>query len=237
MDVLIPSDDFLTADYGFSVKEWRDVVSMSPKPVKILPGCDVNIAPECSWNHRRFYTLPEQAGWIERHLADGADGLYYFNMEYVSRTLPSAKYFILDSWSRERFAALPRDYPVSICDCTQDPKLKGYLLGSTGERRLDIPVLCGTCPKQGTVAVLLAFSQEPRRTTQESVRLNDVAPTAISAAPVDSFVGTPKGRSGNAVVRFKFPLSALKSGRNVVSVLGDGKPDRWLHACRIEVRP
>lgn len=106
LDVLIPSDDFLTADYGFSVKDWRGIVAASPKPVKILPGCDVNIAPECSWNHRRFYTHPEQAGWIERHLADGADGLYYFNMEYVSRTLPSAKYFILDSWSRERFSTL-----------------------------------------------------------------------------------------------------------------------------------
>lgn len=237
LDVLIPSDDYLTADYGFSVKDWRPLLAGSPKPIRILPGCDVGIAPECSWSHRRFYTFPEQAGWIERHLADGADGLYYFNMEYVPRTHPSAKYFVLDSWSRERFAALPRDYPVSFCDCTQDPELKGIPFGGTGKKCLDIPVLCGTCPEKGTVAVLLAFSRVPRQTTQESVRLNDVSPSAISVAPVDSFIGTPKGRHGNGVVRFEFPLSALKSGPNMVSVLGDGKSDCWLHACRIEVRP
>ena len=237
VDVLVACNDFLTADGGMSAREWKPLLAAANPHVRFVAGMDLGLAPECSWDVRRNLTLAEQTGWIERHLADGADGLYFFNYHYLEPDQPAAVHLLAKDWTPARFASLSRDYVVTMCDAAPVQELKDKQFGPVGAQRRDVKVQCGRRPTSGEVAVTLAFSQLPRPSTTDSLRFNGRTPASVSPGDPNAFTGDAKNRKGKAVVRAVFPREAMRDGENVVSVLGDGRPDGSLHACRIEVRP
>lgn len=233
-DILIAANDIMSTDFELSVPGWREELAKVGCRAKVIVSTDVYCSPECDWWGRRSLKIEEQHGWIERHLADHVDGFYYFNMIYGMPTSPGYPFMLNENWTYEDFAAKKRFYPVGVSDVPAH-ELRGYQFGPVGEKPRELKIRCGLKPTRGKLSALLTFSEEPRQSTLDSIRLNGVAPTTTEKA--DPNEATHKERQGNFAARAHFPLSAMKDRDNVVTILGDGKVNGKVHSCRIEVDP
>ena len=238
VDLVIAGNNYPSSDFGYSSAEWKRILRAANPSVRFLAGRDDGFASECRRETRRALTMAEQAGWIERHLAEGADGLYFFNICYADWNSGDMRYFKEGGWSVRRFATEGRAYPVSYIDYARfvgTPLEAPQLPVEVGGRQVDVRVACGRMPTEGTVAAVLGFSRTPSPKLRATVRLNGQAASGSAEGPSDLFVTRPEKRCGKSVWRFEFPASAMREGFNVITIGGVGQRECVLHACEMQV--
>lgn len=227
VDWLVPCNFWTSVDFDLPIDRWQqDVGSVNPA-VTVIPGLDIGMR---MYRKRRPLTAAECRGWAELQYARGAKGVYLFNFfdPYMYGHVTSG------CFDPSRSAAYPRAYPVSYRDTALDV--------STSDRQ--VPVSCavqpatvcvpiGHPPKQGAASLLLAFNV-PVSNLVDAVRLNGVSPRAVEAFPVERWLVA--GESVGASHACRFPIEALRSGTNEVTVAALGGSASLL-ACELMVDP
>ena len=239
IDVLIMCNFWESIDFGLPMADWRKIMAAANPRVKVIAGCDQAFMDEGHFHSRRAITYPEYCGWLERMFAEGADGFYFFNhfdiARYPNRMTDMGRALVEGAWTRERFAREARAYPVSFCDSALSSRLQARQTPCALSSRVALHIPAGTPPEKGTVAVAVGSDRPLSAAEQASVRLNGIAPEGMVETELDKWIPRRPTRRSTAAAKWTFPLSALKSGDNVVSLDGSAPGNIW--ACEIFVTP
>ena len=237
IDVLIVGNYFDSTDLAIPLAEWKRRLHEVNPSVKLIVGCEPRIAPE---PHDRYNWRPisdaEYFGWVERGLANGVDGFYFFNHYALSRDTEFGRR-LLDGkpWSYEEFAAHPRSYPVSYCDAAPSQATAGYQTPVRLDVARHIVLPMGIPPKKGRVDVVLCTDLEIEAHVREGIRLNGISPAGNDVAQVKDYMRIGKKTLSKYASKVIFPISAVKRGDNDLIIGGGSKST--LHFCELELVP
>jgi len=238
VDLVIPCNFLDCADYALPLKEWKERLAAANPGVKVIPGTDNGVTKEYrNWKNRQLFTGPELRGFVERLLAQGAEGFYFFNHFDMGRATEAGRYLsVAGELDAAKIAALPRAYPVTYRDSTLNHKHAGNQLPlALAASKGRVSIASGKVPAAGTCDVLLGFGKAPpAEGLFATVSLNGVLP--LRREPVSASYWL--GRTPESVASFKvhYPLAALKDDVNVLEIGGvPGEAD--LRAVELEVFP
>lgn len=242
VDLVVPSTFWGTIDYDMPYSDWRSLIAAANPKVLVVPGCDLLVYRESGAFRQDVVSGAEYCGWLERHFAEGAPGVYVFNHFDIERDErnPFGQLLVRDGDFREAVVNSPRAYVVTSHDIAPRRELLGLQLPRMLDETVRLRLPVGTVPKAGSVALHLGAVGAFDEKLLSSVRLNGVAPSAKMAIPVLPWLKClPKKKPVcTDAYRFEFPLTALRSGVNEIEVgvaLGGGKVR--LMACELFVTP
>jgi len=223
VDMVIVANFYASADFDCDFAAWkRRLAAANPKVKVIASACDnASCADEVV-----TFTPEAVRGWSDNAIAEGADGLYFFNFFWFSR---ACRDIIRDENLSIAAPAGPRRYLCSFHDCTaDDDAMKCRQMPIAAGKVATLTINVGSAPEAGsTVSVVVGYDGEA---TAPEVLLNGHKSTA--AVPVSSepsadtqpqtyaTTGAPftYGKNVKRGYRFGFPTDALKAGHNQVSV-------------------
>lgn len=80
VDWIVPCNFFASVDFELPYADWRRRMDEANAKVRVIPGADSGVLlPGKRWC-RRLLTLDEYCGWADRMYAQGAEGVYLFNL-------------------------------------------------------------------------------------------------------------------------------------------------------------
>ena len=80
VDWIVPCNFFASVDFELPYADWRRRIDEANPKVRVIPGADSGVLmPGKRWQ-RRLLTLEEYCGWADRMYAQGAEGVYLFNL-------------------------------------------------------------------------------------------------------------------------------------------------------------
>lgn len=179
------------------------------------PGAPVMGAPAEVWR-----------GWAHNARAEGADGVYFFNVAYKSNDLQREIYDI--GFAAERIANAPRRYVSTYHDCTRtrdDEKetreLNGAQLPENLKSGAQITVNVGGVAQRGDMVDVTIIVN--RNQPCPEVKLNGVKPSAVAMEDKQITYARYGLRDKTKATDWRawklpFPNTALKKGHNVVSI-------------------
>ena len=227
VDWIVPCNFWTTVDFDLPIDDWQRQVAAANPSVMVIPGLDIGVR---MFRNRRMLTAAECRGWAELQYARGAKGVYLFN--YFSP--PMFDYVQSGCFDMSHIADLPRAYPVSYRDTALSVADSGRQVPtSCGKTTAEVRIPIGCPPTQGMATVLLAFDAAVSNVF-EAVRLNGVELMSVKSVPAEKWLA-PKEDVG-ASFECRFPVEALVSGTNIVSVAPLGGLCKLL-ACELIIEP
>ncbi len=233
VDQIVASCFFSSSDFNISANSWKEAIGNADFPVYVATDHGMT----CGHGAARTPMNPEYYdGWANNALANGADGLYLFNLVYSPEIFEQ---LIVRGFETEKILNLPRRHVATYRDF--------MVTGKPGlEREMQFPrtlvqdepqefqIQLGNPPtKEGTVSIIVAFFEGDGLSEAEFyAELNGKPAVKVEECP------NPKSY-GNLVraVRFQVPISAVKMGINTVTLsVKTAKPQRagWLE---VEYQP
>ena len=234
VDLIVPCNDFYSVDWDIPIREWEKQVAAVNSKVKVIPGCDSNVRKvNVKGGRSQPLTVPEYRAWGEKMFAEGAKGLYFFNLFYVPET-NGVWDAVLDGETLPGMAeAGKRVYPKSYRDWP-DPKFEDLDFPVTLDKPRTVAIGIGQPPRQGRAAVRLAFAGPADEAFLKGVRLNGVMPSDVADVSVSSWIQYPV--TAKFAAELKFPVHALKCGVNEIAIPA-GDAAKMCLAAELEIDP
>ena len=233
IDVLVTSQSYQT-HFDMRIEEWREAIGDAQKHVSIVAATDHGFNPyPCGelWDaprgRRTSMSMPYSLAWADNCYADGADGLYIYNMMY-SRDV---WYKIAEEGlSKNKIRRSTRCYPISYIDndilfgdVGKDfPDTDTQLPRITGKDPVELKIKVGTPPRKADVSVILGFEKADNLADAKfTATLNGVESTSYTHIFLREWADW-YGKAG-AALAFKFPAEAVKKGYNTFKISTDAK--------------
>lgn len=225
VDLVVAAPRWQSLEFDLPLRNWRELVG---DRVTLAGGLEVNYRP-CADVPPRLVTPEDATGAAVAVLSGGADAVYLFNYFQHGHPQWSAPEYqrVLKSFSSlDALLKMPRRHAVTGRDVVVPGADYRPPLPASGTR-LPFALRLGPAPPAGwhaeaTIEVAPARADAP----SPGVSVNGVA---------GEFRGSEATQSGNHLLRFRVPLSALP-GRNqdtvVVTAAGQGP----VKVLRVEVR-
>ena len=220
VDAVMPCNHFTTSDFAADWNQWKECLDKANPKVKLVGGVDFAGVSREGLGPKGF-TDGELSGYLERMTAAGVSDVGFFNL-FGYQATEIRKYIQVDgmpnlaNWVRMR----DRTYPVTFHDAVPRGYPSGQVLPAKLDVRREFPISVGKVGRAAGVSVILAFDQDLSVGTSSDlgfdVLLNGVEATGVSSVPVAVWI--PGARMTKTVLKFEFPLPAVKDGRNLVTV-------------------
>lgn len=219
LDWLTVSNFFLSNDFNANIDRWKKMIGIgdhqsgeSVRPLVIVPSSDNGSSPGPGLS--RTSTDPDMIrGWAIGVEYFGASGCYLFN--YVYNPMKNMEYRQILTAGLDQTAILnkPRRHPTGFLDCVpQDMKTEAQLPQGT-DKIVKLQINCGKKPTLGSVQVILAFKK--KETSNIDISLNGL----VSKRKTELTERSRYSNQAAEVFAYDFPLSALKDGFNLVTVI------------------
>ena len=213
---MISVGNFYAADdYDFDFAGWKRRIAAANPNVTVLPGASDNLSagpglPVIPAN------LAAWRGWADNMYAEGAEGLYFFNVAYKSDDIQHQLY--------ER--GLPpldartgwRRYPIAYHDCTKTTVQDGRQLPVICDKPAKLNIRVGVLNNAQKVEAILAFDAA---CSCPEVTLNGKSPTVVMPLPKEE--ASYGGKVVKCAFALRFDVAAIKSGNNVLELAPIGK--------------
>lgn len=211
------SSFFASMDPDLSSTRWREYLGTSASGVTLLPAVDDGSAPGVGLP-RRENTAAVLRGWVDTVLADGFDGLYFFNFPYILMRENERPFAVSDAtkdflMTSENLLTGEKHYPLSFRDVSGGSEGNLSQLPSGLPARLSFKT--GRAPSGGDVRFELEF------------RLKRVVPFWENTAPkVDEILFNGNRcafecRGATCMVRGS--LEFFQDFRNSLEIVGDAR--------------
>lgn len=231
VEMIAPANLYNSVDYDFDLASWKDCIKMANPRVLVIPcACDCLC---CGGTYPVETDTAARRGWVDNMLAQGAEGLYFFNVAYGSTDVQKDVYGTGFLQSAQEDGE--RRYVASYHDCAAEGLSDGkafprpYSEGATAE------IVVGRQPAAGdhVEVVVVGMDGEPE---SWQVTLNGCDPTG---EPVnrDGWSGRWLIASERGTARgFAFTANVVKKGRNAIRIGPTGGKGRFVW-CEMSVVP
>lgn len=232
VDQIVASCFWCSGYFATPLARWRALLGPETAArVPVYPGTDAGYG--CMRGGPRAMPYEGYCGWADAQWANGAPGLYLFNLPYQGEALRAriCGKGLAPDVVRKAARFYPATYDDVVPPGAPDHRQLPLALSDGGE----IELAAGEPPRDGTVDVVLA-ARAPWGGATPDVTLNGV-PSAAARALAPSALGTYRVRAADAAagMRFTFPAAAMRRGRNVVGVRPvAGAATAWTW-CQLEV--
>lgn len=232
VDQIVASCFWCSGYFATPLARWRALLGPETAArVPVYPGTDAGYG--CMRGGPRAMPYEGYCGWADAQWANGAPGLYLFNLPYQGEALRAriCGKGLAPDVVRKAARFYPATYDDVVPPGAPDHRQLPLALSAGGE----IELAAGEPPRDGTVDVVLA-ARAPWGGATPDVTLNGV-PSAAARALAPSALGTYRVRAADAAagMRFTFPAAAMRRGRNVVGVRPvAGAATAWTW-CQLEV--
>ena len=231
VDLIVPCNYYSTANFDTPIARWMRMIREVNPDVLVIPGTDSGVVMD-NLTRRRMMNTAEYCGWAESIWAEGAKGLYLFNLYENPPDSETWNTVLSTGLNPEYVASARRLVPKSYCDAAGGFD-NGRRLPASLKRGAFLQLRIGHPPKKGTAGVYVAFDSEKIPDGfLKGITLNGVANTGVEPVPATGWVGgiianatsmasaqqylSPSVKSS---FRCAFPLSALVSGQNEVGFM------------------
>ena len=237
IDLLVVGNFGGCVDFNIPFVDWKRLVGAANPSIRVIPSADdIGLL---QGGCKRKMEIEDYRGWMEALVAEGANGAYLFNFfgEKPLQMGSTHDKILRHGLCNEKALKGKRRYVVTYRDSAprEAPReVKEYQFPAALDKVRTFRVRIGHPPAAGKVSVNLAFLDKPL-SEGTLVSLNGFA--AVSRESVSRPRHTGKGGVPRMMVRYEVPLSALKSGVNVVSVGPDRNSKTTVVACELEVEP
>ena len=207
VDAVAAGNSSVIVDFDIPVADWKRRLG---DKVAFVPSVD--LLTRCRKGFRQQITPAEYRGWADGAYAQGADGLYFFNLIYRKPEIREEVYS--GGFAPEALRTKMRDYLVT----ERSDSLPDYGLSTrTLPCRADgakLGVRIGSVPADGRVEVILGFDRDEPSLTSAQVTLGDAVPFGTPRRLADSsaFGGAQDCR---AAVVFPFDVKTVRCGDRV----------------------
>ena len=202
-------------DYDFDFAGWKRRIAAVNPNVTVLPGASDNL---CAGPGLPVFPANMAAwrGWADNMYAEGAEGLYFFNVAYksddIQRQLYERGLSPLDArtgWRR---------YPIAYHDCTKTLAQDARQLPVDCDKPVALNVRAGLLGNAKKLEVILAFNVQ---TPCPEVTLNGMRPAAVS--PIMEGLAMYGGKVASCAYALRFENKAGKPGTNALTLASTGK--------------
>jgi len=229
VDLIVPCNFFVTPDYTLPFADWKARIGAVNPHVMILPGLDSGVVKEGGRGIRQNLTAAEYCGFADVMHAEGAPGVYLFNLFVIPKTNGVWDALLAEGLAPQAIAARSRAYPSSYRE-NSVPGQRGFQVPVLLDVKRVVTFCAGTpAPDGATLAVLFAFDGPCPEELRRSIRFNGIAPLAISDE--SNAVWLPDKTQSDSSIRCVFPASAFQTGENRVEIGPAENPKLVLRAC------
>lgn len=227
VDLVVPGNFWTSVDFGADLVEWKRAIAAANPKVKVIPSAADNVAGAPLYRGGQPVTCDAAIlrGWSDLMNCQGADGLYFFNVDPETNGRQGA--FGLDmaatifggGMCTAESACGPRRYVAPFHDCVLDWASDACQLPKPTDAAGKIVLNVGTAKADESVAVILGFDADGAAFRDLPVTLNGAR--ALGAGVSDA----KPARFGKAkgAVRYEFPKTAVRAGANEVAFAAAGK--------------
>ena len=232
VDQIVASCFWCSGYFATPLARWRALLGPETAArVPVYPGTDAGYG--CMRGGPRAMPYEGYCGWADAQWANGAPGLYLFNLPYQGEALRAriCGKGLAPDVVRKAARFYPATYDDVVPPGAPDHRQLPLALSAGGE----IELAAGEPPRDGTVDVVLA-ARAPWGGATPDVTLNGV-PSAAARALAPSALGTYRVRAADAAAGmcFTFPAAAMRRGRNVVGVRPVARAATAWTWCQLEV--
>ena len=230
VDLIVPCNFFATVDFLLPYADWKARVGAIDPKVEILPGLDNGVVKEGGRGIRQNLTLPEYRGFADSLHAEGAPGIYIFNLFVTPRKDGVWDSLLTQGLSPAQIANRSRAYPTSYRE-NSAPNGRGFQVPVPLSQRQSVVFRAGSpAPSGATVAVRCAFNRTPEPNALASqVAFNGISPIGVEQE--SKAVWMPTNSASTASLRFTFPVQAFRAGQNRFEIGPAEDPSLVLRAC------
>jgi len=229
IDQIVPCNFFVTPDYALPYADWKARIGAVNQDILILPGLDSGVVKEGGRGIRQDLTAAEYRGFADAMHAEGAPGVYLFNLFVIPKTNGVWDALLTEGLAPRVIASRSRAYPFSYRE-NSVPGGRGFQVPVPLDMKRTVTFRAGApAPEGATLAVLLAFDGPCPDALKQTVRFNGTAPLAVSAE--SNAVWLPEKTQSACSIRCTFPVSAFRPGENRVEIGPAENPRLVLRAC------
>lgn len=228
VDLIVICNFFGCVDYDFDLAGWTAKIAAANPKTRVIPG-----ATDCFANEGCRLDAAAYRGWADNMYSQGARGVYLYNTSYLDDATKSD--ICMNGLSPDRVRTAPRRHPITYHDCVPKGLPTGRRLPYSLAATRPFPVNAGSGVAQDcAVEVVLAISRDAARPSR--VSLNGVTAVGPASQERNNSRHGPD-RWAKTALRYRFPASALRPGRNDVSVGPTDNPADRITWCEIDVTP
>ena len=231
VDEVVPCNMWAASNFDLRIDEWtRELAGLNPS-VRVTPGTDFSVNGESGTQNLMDYAA--YCGWADCMYARGAAEVYLFNVSYLAPETRRALYG--KGLDAATVAGCCRRYPLTYHDGVPEGMDGGKVLPANDRTNCTFRVFCGRAFPAREVTVVLGLTRAENEFAVKEVLLNgSLAEQPPERAKSVGGYGV-KGRT-KSLWRYRFPMSALRAGTNVVTTCGMLQVAR-INWCEVEVGP
>ena len=232
VDLIVVSDVYCAADYDIDLAGWKRTIAAANPRVRVVPGTGVGVSSGAA----RMFNLDSDfallRGWAATVAATSGGEYYVFNAPYFKPETRDAIY--RGELSQKCIFGERRRFPVTYHEGMPRQELSGRQLpvAVDGTHTIRINAYQGECDEWADVVLRI---DNPGRNLP-TVYLNDdlgmIAPVKVAVETV-----TPCAPSTAIAARWRFPISSLKDGVNMVRLVGRGEAEAKVTWAEIALNP
>ena len=216
VDWIVPCNFLATADMHLPYAEWKKRIHKVNPDVVIVPGLDHAAVKEGGRGVMQPLTAAEYRGFADSVYAEGAEGIYLFNLFVTPKATSAWNPVLSEGLSPEAVAKRERSYFTSYHENSL-PGARGFQAPvSLNEPRHLKFRTCAPLAEGMSVVLHLAFDAPVPDGFGRSVRLNGVSP--LSYAEESKTVWLSEKSKSVYALRLEFPTTAFKQGMNVADI-------------------
>ncbi|MDD4019718.1 MAG: hypothetical protein PHV28_17455 [Kiritimatiellae bacterium] len=216
VDMIVPCNFFVTPDYALPYADWKVRIGAVNPDVMILPGLDSGVVKEGGRGIRQNLTAAEYRGFADAMHAEGAPGVYLFNLFVIPKTNGVWDALLTQGLAPQAVAARSRAYPSTYRE-NSVPGQRGFQVPVPVDVKRAVTFRAGApAPEGATLATRFAFNGLVPEALKETIRFNGAAPLAVSDE--SNAVWLPDKTQSACSSRCTFPVSAFRPGENRVEI-------------------
>lgn len=207
VDMIAIANFWAAADFDFDSADWVNRIKKANPNVAVLASVSDNAVVYRGGVKMNTELL---RGWGSNAFAGKVDGLYLFNVAYLSYETQKGIYE--NGIFNSDCAKKSRRYAVTYHDCVKDEKDAGMQLPRPGKNARILTVKVGNPNAGKSVRAIISYNDE---SPAPDVKLNGQASLKVEEIKNEvSRYGAPAKK----VYSYTFPLDALLSGHNKLSI-------------------
>jgi hypothetical protein len=216
VDMIVPCNFFVTPDYAIPYTDWKSRIGAVNPRVMILPGLDSGVVKEGGRGIRQNLTAAEYRGFADTVHAEGAPGVYLFNLFVIPKTNGVWDALLTEGLAPQTVAVRSRAYPSTYRE-NSVPGQRGFQVPVPLDVKRAITFRASApAPEGAELTVRFAFNGPCPESLRGTARFNGIAPLATSDE--SNAVWLPEKTQSACSIRCTFPLTAFRSGENRVEI-------------------
>ena len=215
VDLVVVCNNHMQSDFNIPFREWKARLKAVAPSVKVLPGTDHKYG--CGVPRQMQYMTAElYRGWADSLIAQGADGLYLFNMPYNTKAIRDEIYG--KGLSPKAVRAGSRRYLVTRHDTLPRGGIPCHCLPQKVSGGTYATLQIGTpASADGTCEVVVGFDVDDPALAGAVTCLNGEASAEVPRR-IDGKTLGGKDRPCAVAYAYRFPVGVCVAGANAVSM-------------------